>query len=64
MTALVRPRRSALFMPGSNARAMGRARSLPADAAIFDLEDAAAPDTPFDTLRLATGGADDEPGTV
>ncbi len=40
----VRPRRSVLFMPGSNARAMEKARSLPADALIFDLEDAVAPD--------------------
>src|ERR1700756_465676 len=40
----VRPRRSVLFMPGSNARAMEKARSLPADAVIFDLEDAVAPD--------------------
>ena len=40
----VRPRRSVLFMPGSNARAMDKARSLPADAVIFDLEDAVAPD--------------------
>jgi citrate lyase subunit beta/citryl-CoA lyase len=39
-----RPRRSVLFMPGSNARAMEKARSLPADALIFDLEDAVAPD--------------------
>jgi len=40
----VRPRRSALFMPGSNARAMEKAKSLPADTVIFDLEDAVAPD--------------------
>src|SRR6516225_10236507 len=40
----VRPRRSALCMPGSNARAMEKARELPADAVIFDLEDAVAPD--------------------
>jgi citrate lyase subunit beta/citryl-CoA lyase len=40
----VRPRRSVLFMPGSNVRAMEKARSLPADAVIFDLEDAVAPD--------------------
>jgi citrate lyase subunit beta/citryl-CoA lyase len=38
-----RPRRSVLFMPGSNARAMDKARTLPADALIFDLEDAVAP---------------------
>jgi citrate lyase subunit beta / citryl-CoA lyase len=40
----VRPRRSVLYMPGSNARAMEKARGLPADAVILDLEDAVAPD--------------------
>jgi citrate lyase subunit beta/citryl-CoA lyase len=40
----VRPRRSVLYMPGSNARAMEKARGLPADALILDLEDAVAPD--------------------
>ena len=39
----VRPRRSVLYMPGSNARALEKARSLPADALILDLEDAVAP---------------------
>lgn len=41
----IRPRRSVLYMPGSNARALEKAKSLPADALIFDLEDAVAPDT-------------------
>jgi citrate lyase subunit beta/citryl-CoA lyase len=40
----VRPRRSVLYMPGSNARAMDKARNLPVDAVILDLEDAVAPD--------------------
>ncbi len=40
----VRPRRSVLYMPGSNARALEKARSLPADGLILDLEDAVAPD--------------------
>ena len=40
---VVRPRRSVLYMPGANARAMEKARDLPADALIFDLEDAVAP---------------------
>ena len=40
----IRPRRSVLYMPGSNARAIEKARSLPADAIILDLEDAVAPD--------------------
>jgi len=39
-----RPRRSVLYMPGSNARALEKARALPADALILDLEDAVAPD--------------------
>ncbi|HML08195.1 MAG TPA: CoA ester lyase [Xanthobacteraceae bacterium] len=40
----VRPRRSVLYMPGSNARAMEKARDLPVDGVILDLEDAVAPD--------------------
>jgi citrate lyase subunit beta/citryl-CoA lyase len=39
-----RPRRSVLYMPGSNARALQKAKTLSADALIFDLEDAVAPD--------------------
>jgi citrate lyase subunit beta / citryl-CoA lyase len=44
MAAPIRPRRSVLFMPGANARALEKARELPADGLIFDLEDAVAPD--------------------
>jgi citrate lyase beta subunit len=44
MPSTVRPRRSVLYMPGANARALEKARTLPADALIFDLEDAVAPD--------------------
>ena len=40
----VRPRRSVLYMPGSNERALEKAKSIPADALILDLEDAVAPD--------------------
>lgn len=40
----VRPRRSMLYMPGSNRRALEKARSLPADCLILDLEDSVAPD--------------------
>jgi citrate lyase subunit beta/citryl-CoA lyase len=40
----VRPRRSVLYMPGSNARAIEKARTLPVDGVILDLEDAVAPD--------------------
>ena len=42
--ATARPRRSMLYMPGSNTRALEKARGLPADALILDLEDAVAPD--------------------
>ena len=38
------PRRSVLYMPGSNARALEKAKSIPADALILDLEDAVAPE--------------------
>ena len=44
MPTTARPRRSVLYMPGSNARALEKARSLPADGLILDLEDAVAPD--------------------
>lgn len=40
----VRPRRSVLYMPGSNARALEKARTLAADGIILDLEDSIAPD--------------------
>ena len=39
-----RPRRSVLYMPGSNARALEKGRTLAADGLILDLEDAVAPD--------------------
>ena len=44
MKANRRPRRSALYMPGSNERALQKARELAADVLIFDLEDAVAPE--------------------
>lgn len=40
----IRPRRSVLYMPGSNARALEKAKTLPTDAVILDLEDSVAPD--------------------
>lgn len=43
-TAAATPRRSALYLPGSNARALEKARTLPADVVILDLEDAVAPE--------------------
>jgi citrate lyase subunit beta / citryl-CoA lyase len=42
--ASLRPRRSVLYMPGANERALEKAQTLPADALILDLEDAVAPD--------------------
>jgi citrate lyase subunit beta / citryl-CoA lyase len=44
MTKPIRPRRSALYVPGSNPRMLDKARGLDADVLIFDLEDAVAPD--------------------
>src|SRR6478736_1437202 len=44
MDETFRPRRSVLYMPGSNERALAKARSIPCDALILDLEDAVAPD--------------------
>jgi citrate lyase subunit beta / citryl-CoA lyase len=43
MTA-IRPRRSVLYMPGANERALEKAKTLPADSLILDLEDAVAPE--------------------
>ncbi|EJL33345.1 CoA ester lyase [Novosphingobium sp. AP12] len=42
--ALDRPRRSALYLPASNAKAIAKARTLPCDVVILDLEDAVAPE--------------------
>lgn len=44
MSRPVRPRRSVLYMPGSNPRALEKARTIPADGLILDMEDAVAPD--------------------
>ncbi|QIK75110.1 HpcH/HpaI aldolase/citrate lyase family protein [Nocardioides piscis] len=43
-SAQFRPRRSVLYMPSSNAKALEKAKTLPVDGIIFDLEDAVAPD--------------------
>ncbi|MCV7100143.1 HpcH/HpaI aldolase/citrate lyase family protein [Mycobacterium palustre] len=48
MTPTLRPRRSALYLPGNNARALEKGRTLPADVLIFDLEDAVGPDAKVD----------------
>jgi len=62
--AKVRPYRSVLYIPGSKERALDKARSLPVDAIIFDLEDAVTPDAKEaarDTLNaaLSMGGYGD-----
>jgi citrate lyase subunit beta / citryl-CoA lyase len=60
MQSSVRPRRSVLYMPGSNARAQEKAKTLPADGLILDLEDATAPDAKAEARNLVcqavTGG--------
>jgi citrate lyase subunit beta/citryl-CoA lyase len=44
VSATIRPRRSALYVPGANARALEKARGLDADIVLIDLEDSVAPD--------------------
>ncbi|WP_142849613.1 CoA ester lyase [Telmatospirillum sp. J64-1] len=61
MANIARPRRSVLYMPGSNPRALEKAKTLAADGLIFDLEDAVAPDSKPEARRqvreaLAGGG--------
>jgi citrate lyase subunit beta/citryl-CoA lyase len=53
MQPAARPRRSALYMPASNARAVEKARTLPADVIILDLEDAVAPESKPDARAAA-----------
>jgi citrate lyase subunit beta/citryl-CoA lyase len=53
MSSPARPRRSALYMPASNARAVEKARSLPCDVVILDLEDAVAPDAKPEARQAA-----------
>jgi citrate lyase subunit beta/citryl-CoA lyase len=48
-----RPRRSALYMPAGNVRAVEKARSLPCDVVILDLEDAVAPEAKVEARALA-----------
>lgn len=62
MTEL-RPRRSVLYMPGANERALEKAKTLPADALILDLEDAVAPDAKVEARqRVAAAAASGEYG--
>ncbi|MBO6506523.1 MAG: CoA ester lyase [Kordiimonadaceae bacterium] len=50
--AAIRPRRSVLFMPGSNARALEKAKTIDADVLVFDLEDAVAPEAKEEARAL------------
>ena len=61
MLKIARPRRSVLYMPGSNARALEKGRTLAADGLILDLEDAVAPDAK-ETARDQIRGAIKEGG--
>ncbi len=59
MSATIRPRRSVLYMPGSNARALEKAKTLDADAVILDLEDSVAPDGKDDArAQVCTAAAE------
>jgi citrate lyase subunit beta/citryl-CoA lyase len=55
MTDELRPRRSVLYMPAANDRALEKAQTIPADAIIFDLEDAVAPDAKPEARGKAVG---------
>jgi citrate lyase subunit beta/citryl-CoA lyase len=61
MPPTLRPRRSALYLPGNNARALEKGKALPADVLLFDLEDAVGPDAKADSRArvcdaIASGG--------
>ena len=51
MAPTLRPRRSALYLPGNKARALEKGKTLPADVLIFDLEDAVGPDAKADSRK-------------
>ena len=50
----IRPRRSVLYMPGSNVRALEKAKTLSVDGVIVDLEDSVAPEAK-ETARQQVG---------
>jgi len=63
MSAL-RPRRSVLYMPAANERALEKAKGIPADALILDLEDAVAPDAkPEARARVCAAASSGEYGS-
>lgn len=49
----IKPLRSVLYMPASNPRVLEKAKTLPADAVVFDLEDAVAPDNKVEAREQA-----------
>src|SRR3954470_7345140 len=53
----LRPRRSVLYMPGANERALEKAKTIPADSLILDLEDAVAPDAKADARARVCAAA-------
>ena len=53
MTDILRPRRSVLYLPAANPRAIAKARTVDADCIILDLEDAVAPDTKVEARAAA-----------
>jgi citrate lyase subunit beta/citryl-CoA lyase len=57
MTDDFRPRRSVLYMPAANPKALEKAKTIPADALIFDLEDAVAPDAKAAARQAAAAAA-------
>ena len=61
MSKITRPLRSVLYIPGSKPRALDKARGLPCDAIIFDLEDAVSPDEK-ETARATLADALDAGG--
>ena len=63
MSDAFRPRRSVLYMPGANERALEKAKTIPADALILDLEDAVAPDAkPEARARVCAAAASGDYG--
>ena len=59
MTITVRPHRSVLYMPGSNPRALEKAKTLAADVLIFDLEDSVSPEMKAEARALVTQAVQD-----
>lgn len=59
MPASSRPRRSVLFLPGANAKALSLAETIPADALVFDLEDAVPPENKESARRMTADAVAD-----